>query len=210
MLFSRFSLTRGTLAALALLGLAMLPQTAQAQINLDPGTALTFFGGLNNQGYSAGRGSVFTANSNLTITGAGLWTDPSGSFTMTWNLYQTTSYPGNVNNTLLATTSVTPVATGLGFYDATFGSPVSLTAGNRYHIEVNYAGRAQGNFFYFFNLGSVNLGSVTVEDGTRIGSTTNTVMPLIRLMTSSSAPEPGTLALLALGIVGGVVARRRK
>ncbi|WP_394792810.1 PEP-CTERM sorting domain-containing protein [Armatimonas sp.] len=28
--------------------------------------------------------------------------------------------------------------------------------------------------------------------------------------TSSSAPEPGTLALLALGMVGGVVARRRK
>ncbi|WP_369016171.1 PEP-CTERM sorting domain-containing protein [Armatimonas sp.] len=27
---------------------------------------------------------------------------------------------------------------------------------------------------------------------------------------SSSAPEPGTLALLALGMVGGIVARRRK
>ncbi len=210
-LVSRFSLTRGTLAPLALLGLAALPQAAHAQINLDPGVALQFFSGNTNNGYSTGRGTVFTANSNLTVTGAGLWTNPVGSFLMTWNLYQTTTYPGAVNNVLLATTTVTPADTGLGFYDATFGSPVALTAGNRYHIEVTYAGAAEGNFFYNFDLGSVNLGSVTVEDGTRTGSTTNTVMPLIRLNSgSSSAPEPGTLALLALGIVGGVVAKRRK
>ena len=32
----------------------------------------------------------------------------------------------------------------------------------------------------------------------------------LRFASSASAPEPGTLALFALGIVGGVVARRRK
>ncbi|WP_395140923.1 PEP-CTERM sorting domain-containing protein [Armatimonas sp.] len=32
----------------------------------------------------------------------------------------------------------------------------------------------------------------------------------IVLIYSSSAPEPGTLAFLALGMVGGIVARRKK
>ncbi|WP_369016121.1 PEP-CTERM sorting domain-containing protein [Armatimonas sp.] len=33
---------------------------------------------------------------------------------------------------------------------------------------------------------------------------------VVGVASSSSAPEPGTLALLALGVVGRVVAKRRK
>ena len=44
-----------------------------------------------------------------------------------------------------------------------------------------------------------------------LGGTATTVDLAYQLLfTGSSAPEPGTLALFALGMVGGIVARRRK
>ncbi len=43
-----------------------------------------------------------------------------------------------------------------------------------------------------------------------ISSGTQSAFRINGTLLSGSAPEPGTLALLALGMVGGVVARRRK
>ncbi|MGC4043320.1 MAG: PEP-CTERM sorting domain-containing protein [Armatimonas sp.] len=203
---------RRMLPGLAVVGLALVPTLAQAQVfNLDPGSELVNYSNSSNDAYSDGRGTVFTANTNFNLTSAGLWTNPLGSFTYTWNLYLVTEYPGGVNNELLGTTTVTPTDTGLGFYDATFSSPISLVEGNRYHIEVTYTGEGEENWFYDFNQGSVNLGGVTVEDGTSEGDTGNTVMPLIRLNAGAAAPEPGSLALLALGCAtAGFGLKRRR
>jgi hypothetical protein len=195
----------GLLTAMALL----LGGVAHAQV-LDPGVALTEMSSGFNDGYFSGRGTVFTANSDFTLTGAGLWTNPTGADTYTWNLYQTLGYPVSVSDVFLGTTSVTLTDTGLGYYDATFSSPISLVAGNRYHIEVIYQGIGEQNFFYNFDQGSVNIGDFTVEDGTDSGGSSNSVMPSIRLSGSAAAPEPGTLALLALGgAVEFMRARRR-
>jgi hypothetical protein len=189
---------------------ALFSGISHAQIVLDPGTGLQSSGGGNN-GFFSGRGTVFTANSDLLLTGAGVWANPLSSFTHSWSLYQTNTYPGNVNNTLLAVGSTTSSDLGAGFYNVIFSSPVNLTAGNRYHLEVMHQNSLQQNFFYSFNLGSVNLGPVTVEDGTLGGSTTNGVMPLLRLNTSSAAaPEPGALAFMLLGVtLAGLFSRRR-
>ncbi len=199
------------LPGLAVMSLALFPALAHAQVfNLDPGTTLQSFSNNSNDGYAQGRGTVFTVNSSFTLTSAGLWTNPSGSFTYTWNLYQSSNYPSSVNDTLVATTSVTPTDTGLGFYDAVFSSPINLVAGNRYHIEVNYADNGEENWFFNFDQGNVNLGGVSVEDGTMGGSTGNTVMPFIRLNSGAAAPEPGSFALLALGgTLAGFGLRRR-
>ncbi len=203
------------LMALALVGF-LAPQRASAQYLelLGTGNFMQFTGGIND-GYSSFRGTVFTVNDPLTVYGAGLWTNlGSEPISATWRLWETTSYPGGVNNNLLTTANVTwNVDNGLTYYDVTFGAPVDLTPGTRYHIEVGYSQAAEQNWFWDFHLGSNNLGSVTVEDGTLGGNTSNTVMPQIRLEIAA-IPEPSTMLLGGAALAGSLLAgdryRRRK
>ena len=95
----------------------------------------------NNDGYSVGRGTVFQDNNGITVLGAALWINPSAADTYTFNLWETTTYPGNVNNNLLATASAALPDNGLGYYDVQFASPVTLTPGTKYHIEVVFNGK---------------------------------------------------------------------
>ncbi len=160
----------------------------KCEIPLKPGGSLTSLASGSNDGFNTGRGVVFQANEALSIAGAGLWTNPTGNITMTVNLWETTTYPGNVDDTLLATGTRTLQDGGQGFYDVGFNTPVVLQVGHNYHIEILYDNVAEQNFYYIFDQGNVNIGPVDVLDGTEGGNTANGVMPLIRLLTCDAPP----------------------
>ncbi len=186
------TLLPASLATCVLICLAAVPAQAQFQDLPGPGANILYTTNTND-GYSAARGTVFIANSNITVSGAGLWTNAINGtpIVTTWQLWQTSNYPGNVNGALLATANVTwNVDLGTTFYDVSLPSPVNLVAGTRYHIEVQYNESVEENWFYNYDIGTNNVGLVTVEDGTLGGDTGNTVMPYIRLQTAPSCTAP--------------------
>ncbi|WP_394796931.1 PEP-CTERM sorting domain-containing protein [Armatimonas sp.] len=194
LLASRFSLTRGTLAALALLGLAALPNVAHAQtllVNYSSNASLVF-----NPGNSGWQDDIFT------------FTGLTSSITLTSGVAQTVNIVSAVRTL------------GADFNNATVNKPLSQT------ITLNGTGNAFGQTATIVDLGNptvaVNAGGTTnyVFGAGTVGVTlnalatttfnTNITMRLLFTASSGAAPEPGTLALLALGIAGGVVAKRRK
>jgi hypothetical protein len=189
---------------LAVALLAGLPARAPADfLELDPGVPLDQLSTNSNDGYFLGRGTVFTVDDPLEVLGAGLWTNLRGSATFTWSLFETDNFPGEVNDVLLTTASATLGGAGPTFYDVSFAAPVALDPGSRYHIEVTFTAVVRQNAFFLFDLGSVDIGPVKVEDGTLGGDTGNTVMPLIRLQVpAGSVPEPSSFALVGAGLAG--------
>jgi hypothetical protein len=198
----RDSLKRLLLAIVCVSGAAM----ANAQINLDPGTGLIQFTTNVNDGYASGRGMVFTMNSTIQVSSFGFYTSGNTGPT-TWTLHQVTNLSGNVlvGATLLATVVDTMSAGALGYYDTPTFTPVTLTAGNSYHLNLAYTQAAATNHFYNWNGPSVNIGVMTLIDGTFAGDTGNTVAPGFRI---NGVPEPASMAALALG--AGLLARRRR
>ncbi|WP_394793413.1 PEP-CTERM sorting domain-containing protein [Armatimonas sp.] len=213
-LASRFSLTRGTLAALTLLGLAGLPHTAQAQ------SLTTFFTGGNNN--IVGGGVFFdlnvTAAGGITVTS--LDTNVLTGAPVTSNL-EVWTRSGTATGFQTAAAGWTLVSSGSGT-TAAQNSPTSVDVSDFFLASgvtgvairnVNYAASYTNGADVFSNADlSLTAGSATntflVADTVFSPRTWNGT--IFYTGGASSAPEPGTLALLALGIVGGVVARRRK
>lgn len=228
MVFFRFSLTRGTLAALTLLGLAALPNTAQAQaiISNSPsssstggGSSLTATANRKAFGFTTSATAAFSFSSldiaarfasggaDAQILG-GIYSNAGGSPSAT----QLVAF----NSVTVLTTQLTPTV-----YTFTPVSAFSLSPSTTYWVEL--FGASDANVADWTtnvandapNVTGAGAGDVSLV-GYRFsnsGGSTWTVSNTRNALTitlASSAPEPGTLALLALGMVGGVVARRRK
>lgn len=213
--------TRGTLATLALLGLATLPHTAQAQTTTFTNQA-TFLAALTSSATqsfdSIGTGDLgatslpFTAGAfsfTATETGSGsnLWGINSGGDR--WLGTQTST------NTLTITiTGGSPTALGGNFFttnnaDAFASGPVLLTLNDG--TTINYTSAGSSDFGGFTTTSPITSVTFAGPGGSNAAARFATMNNLILgIASSSSAPEPGTLALLALGMVGGLVARRRK
>lgn len=216
--------TRGTLAApkflaaLALLSIAALPQTAQAQT-----AALDFAtSSLSGTSTTSTRGFTFDITSSVTVTGlsvfdagadglaqshdVGLW-DSSGtllaSLTVPSGTAASLDSSGKFRYVLLGSPVTLPIATGyrvgavtlLNTPDQQFFSQTGLATAP----GVNYVNGA------FINNGVASLTFPSSNASGFLGFSGGSF-----IVGSASAPEPGTLALLALGMVGGVMARRRK
>jgi hypothetical protein len=190
-----------------LLAVAATVGVANAQqINLDPGTGLTLFTTNSNDGYSSARGMLFTMNNTIQVNSFGFYTtNAAGS--ATWTLRQVFTLSGNVNtgSNLITTVNTTLGSGGPQYFDAAV-SPLTLTAGNSYHLEIQYSQSAAENYFYNWNGPAVNLGLLSVVDGTMGGDTGNSVAPGMRI--NQVVPEPASIAALALGL--GVLVRRRR
>ncbi|WP_395138421.1 DUF4082 domain-containing protein [Armatimonas sp.] len=215
---SRFSLTRGTLATLMLLGLATLPQMAQAQT-----AAIDFTSsGSNTAATTSTRGYEFNITSSVTVTGLSFFDLGSDGLAQAHDVGLWDS-----SGTLLASVNVpsgttAPLDSSGKFRFVTLGSSVTLPVATAYRVgAVFVAGSPDQQFIS--QVGLTNAPGVSYVQGAFINNGVNALtFPTGNLGVNglsggsfvigaaSSAPEPGTLALLALGIVGGVVARRRK
>ena len=216
LLASRFSLTRGTLATLTLLGLATLPQVAQAQTAAINFTSST----LNGTSTTSTRGYEFNITSSVTVTGLSIFDSGSDGLAQAHDVGL-----WNSSGTLLASVNVpsgttAPLDSSGKFRFVTLGSSVTLPVATAYRVGALFVvGSADTQFGDV--VGLTNAPGVSYVQGIRINNNALT-FPTIGLGAfglsggsfvigaASSAPEPGTIALLALGMVGGVVARRRK
>ena len=197
LLASRFSLTHGTLAALALLTLAALPQVAQAQnLVLNPGFETGTFANWTK-----------TGNTSLSDVISNAATIHTGSF----------GYRGGQTTTAGGITQTISTLTGHS-YTFSYWLKNSATSFTAQSFDASWNGTSVQSL--------LNSGAMAYTEFSFTVIATGTSTPISFSFRndpsfwrfddvsvthlSAAAPEPGTLALLALGIVGGVVARRRK
>jgi len=161
-----------------------------------------------NDGWAGGRGVVFQATANNTIDSIGVYHDLTG-IDLSYKLSQTTGASGDVEagETVLASGNATISNNGLEWNDFAL-SDIPLAAGNYYHIEFSFSGNGNQNFFYNNANVAFTQGDFELIDGTSGGSTSNFVMPAIRLNTTGdSGPGINTHTFaVSLDVPAGVVA----
>ena len=182
------------MAAAGVFVLAPMSSSA-AQIALDPGVAATVFSTNSNDGYSNGRSIWFQADVGTTIYGAGFFNGFGAGDSFTVTLWSADPTGSNLRISNLGSFVIDP-SVGEGYRDGFFPTPVVLTAGGYYSLEVTTAQSFDSNFFYDWNGPAVDVGDVTILDGSQDGSIGNTVAPVLRLDTSAA----DTLAFNAKGI----------
>ncbi|WP_395094600.1 PEP-CTERM sorting domain-containing protein [Armatimonas sp.] len=221
--FSRFANTRGTLAALTLLGLAALPQAAQATITtftnrasflaaLQPGFFNDDFAGVTNGGIQGASATRSGNGFSVTYTAP-----PSGLFSIAGAMST-----NDATNNLVATVSSSPAqvfAFGADFFltdsggnfQPFVGNSVSAFASNGVDADSPLAAGVNSVTNFFGWISTTPLVSVTANAGGLTPNRWNTMdNVVVGVAASSAAPEPGTLALLTLGIAGGIAIKRRK
>ncbi len=172
------------------MGCAVLVSAAVAdELPLDPGKQIIHYTSNSNDGYSSFRGMVFTANEDFEITGLGLYTKSEGGpLNATIEVYQIVVTQGNVlaGATLIGSGNG-PLQGPLGYHNANLNAPAAVKAGSSYLVRFGYTQAADENWFYDFDPNAhgdppVDLGLVTIIDGTMGGGTGNTVAPSIQLI----------------------------
>ncbi len=210
--------------ATALLLTSVLAAPARAQLDLGHPTITPFLSG--NIGFLGWDRSVhFRAISDFSIFSAGIKFEPLQGGATAIRATVREGFVGPARGNVLATGSTAISNVGLAFYDV----PLSFNfiAGNVYDIAFEDVGGADGwgnngvnsMEFYVFNFPAQSYtvgGTAEVIDGgcfpSLCGEYGNTVMPHVRFSTATvTVPEPGTYALLAVGIGAmALVGRRRR
>ncbi len=159
-----------------------------------------------NDGWDHGRGMRFTMNADQSITSFGVLQDVTRK-TLNFEILDIT------NSAVLASGSTGNISTsGLEFIDVFFDQ-IDLLAGNTYHMEFDFIGISNLNYFHWEGQSpNYTEGAFGNIDGTLGGpaGTSNAILPQFRVNASASAAiaEPAALAVLGFGLAGLGFARR--
>jgi hypothetical protein len=192
-----------TVAGIA--GIASLSNVSAGSIN--PGLTITADSGINFT-WGSSIGYQFTVNSNVSVNALGMFTDGG-----------TVGGPEQVGlwdtaGNLLASTSVQPGDPVVGLFQYDFISPVALSAGSSYLVA------GVGN--YTFGEGFVTDPRITYTNDVWADNGQGLVFPNLvegtpggfpgGTVSLSAVPEPGSVALVGLGMVclAGFAWRRRQ
>ncbi len=167
---------------------------------------------------SIDRGVVFDVLAPVSLMSAGILFDPlaGGATGLTVGLYDRTGAVPGARGPLLASDSDDIPDLGMQFYDVPLS--YTLTPGNLYELVFHdgSGGWSFGNNnfelygFHYPDTPYVAGGIFRIFDGTGDGDAVNTVMMHFRVDTQD-VPEPGTMALFGLGLLGaGLVIRRKR
>lgn len=162
-----------------------------------------------NDSWWMGRGITFGVTSRQTLTGVGLLHDLTG-IDLNFGLYEiSTSSITLTRLALLAGGGSTVTTNGREWLDYPLHG-LTLDPGKQYLLEFSFRGDANSNFYY--DNGNVlwDQGPFTGLDGTLGDELGNFVVAGLRIdaMDAGAIPEPGSLALIALGMA--VLTRRRR
>ncbi|WP_395144817.1 PEP-CTERM sorting domain-containing protein [Armatimonas sp.] len=211
---------RGVGSVLAVGLLACLPQTASAQFAFSSVGAVA-----GNQNFGGTLGQFFTISSApLTVSALGAFDGLVAGFGAGTTI--TVGISDATYTTIFTQTTFTQAAPGVpgaGSFTFKGTGPTVLPVGNYLLFAYGY-NATDMNFNSGGNPSSFTLNtfSGTVSYGTSAFSGTANSLPTINepivgrygaasfVATSPVVPEPGTLALLGLGMMAGVVARRRR
>lgn len=163
-----------------------------------------------NNGYSGGRGVVFSVSEQVNISQVGLYHDLT-STNIRFKLSQIFSTTGLVNDfhVVHRDGQRTVSTSGFEWIDFTF-TPLTLGSGQSFHLEFLHEGNANQHLLYNNLNVAFSLPPYTGIEGSQGGFSgigSNVYMPLIRILddrqdTDSNVPEPSTIAIaLALGIM---------
>ncbi|RJP32192.1 MAG: hypothetical protein C4547_14315 [Phycisphaerales bacterium] len=179
-------------AALLACGGWVVAPAAADELKLDPGKPIKHYTSNSNDGYSTGRGMVFTAQESFELTGLGLYTKAESTpLNATLEVYKIVVTRGNVlAGATLVGKGTGPLRGPLEYHNVDLDAAVNIEDGASYLVRFLYPEAAQENWFYDFDpvrFGDppVDLGLVLLIDGTQGGNTGNFVAPPIQLVYSS-------------------------
>lgn len=162
-----------------------------------------------NDSWSLGRGIIFGVTSQQSVSRVGLLHELSG-IDLSFGLYEISKDSVTLTRLhTLATGGSTVDTDGRAWIDYAL-SGVVLEAGKEYLLEFAFSGEADSNFYYYNDNVSWDQGPFTGLDGTMEAQLLNAVVAGFRIEVGDVAavPEPGSLALLAIG--AAACARRRR
>ncbi len=190
--------------------IAMSTQASAAVIEFVPPNDTTgqVYTTNSNDGWSGSRGIGFQVDSAKTLSSVGLYQDLT-NVSLSYGIYEISSLSGTFTRlTTLRSGSATVSTTGLEWIDFGFAD-LALDAAKNYLIDFSFSGTSNQNFFYNNANAAWAQDGYTGLEGTAANGFGNSVVAAFRV-NAGTVPEPGTLALLGIGLAGAVVSRRRK
>ena len=171
-----------------------------------------------NNGYSGGRGIVFSVSEQINVSQVGLYHDLT-STNIQFKLSQIFSTTGSVNDTRVVLRGGQRVVSTSGFewIDFTF-TPLTLESGQSFHIEFLHEGNANQHFLYNNLNVAFSIAPYTGIEGSQggfAGTGSNVYMPLIRVLddrqdTETNVPEPSAIAVTLLVPIMMLGVRKRR